>query len=146
MIMDAPNNDNIQVYIKEMHGFGVTDVVRTCEPTYNDAILEQAGIHCHEMVFPDGDPPPEEVIRQWMTLVKEVYSNKKGAIAVHCVAGLGRAPVLVAVALIERGMEAMDAIMFIRQNRKGAINQRQLRFLENYKPKHGGTKCKCTIM
>ena len=55
------------------------------------------------------------------------------AIAVHCVAGLGRAPVLVAVALVERAnMEALDAITFIRARRRGAINATQMQFIEKY--------------
>jgi hypothetical protein len=47
-------------------------------------------------------------------------------VAVHCVAGLGRAPCLVAIALVEQGMEALEAIQFVRQRRRGAINNKQL--------------------
>lgn len=42
---------------------------------------------------------------------------------------------LVAVALIEQGMEAEDAVQLIRKGRKGAINSKQLRFLQKYKPR-----------
>ncbi|KAJ7991086.1 hypothetical protein DPEC_G00293590 [Dallia pectoralis] len=49
--------------------------------------------------------------------------------------GLGRAPVLVALALIECGMEYEDAVEFIRQKRRGAFNSKQLMYLEQYKPK-----------
>ena len=37
--------------------------------------------------------------------------------------GLGRAPVLVAVALIELGMKYEDAVEMIRMKRRGAINR-----------------------
>lgn len=81
--------------------------------------------------------------------------KQQPCIAAHCVAGLGRyickrkildshyatahafqfyrAPVLVAIALIEEGMEPLDSIAFIRKHRKGAINNRQLKYLESYK-------------
>ena len=54
-------------------------------------------------------------------------------IAVHCVAGLGRAPVLVALALIEYGMKPLDAIEFIRSRRKGALNSHQIEFIDRYR-------------
>jgi protein tyrosine phosphatase type 4A len=57
------------------------------------------------------------------------------SIGVHCVAGLGRAPVLVAIALIEQGMAPLDAVQFVRERRRGAINSRQLKFLETYRPR-----------
>ena len=50
-------------------------------------------------------------------------------IAVHCVAGLGRAPVLVAIALIEAGMDPLDSIENIRSKRRGAFNKPQIAFL-----------------
>lgn len=51
----------------------------------------------------------------------------------HCVAGLGRAPVLVAIALIELGMAPLDAIQFIRVKRRGSFNNAQITFLDGYK-------------
>ena len=43
-------------------------------------------------------------------------------IGVHCVAGLGRAPLLVALALVHRGCDSITAIENIRKNRPGALN------------------------
>lgn len=45
--------------------------------------------------------------------------------------GLGRAPVLVAIALIEMGMQPLDAIAFIRERRRGAFNKAQITYLVN---------------
>ena len=53
--------------------------------------------------------------------------------AVHCVAGLGRAPVLVAIALMERGLKYEEAVDLIRQRRQGALNMKQLQYLHSYK-------------
>jgi protein tyrosine phosphatase type 4A len=52
-----------------------------------------------------------------------------------------RAPVLVAIALMEQGLEAEDAVQMIRRNRKGAINSKQLRFLQKYKPRSQQACC-----
>lgn len=40
---------------------------------------------------------------------------------------------MVAIALIEAGMNYLDAIEYIRHKRRGAINLKQLDFLSNYK-------------
>lgn len=146
LIMDAPSQSNIHIYLKEMERVNVKDIVRICEPTYPREIVESSGIKVHDWVFPDGESPPSNIIEAWLTLVdSQKAAQDNSTIAVHCVAGLGRAPVLVAIALIENGMGALDAVMFIRHRRRGAINNKQLKFLENYKPRHL-QKDRCIIM
>ncbi|GAW80902.1 protein tyrosine phosphatase [Plasmodium gonderi] len=147
LILDAPTNDLLPLYIKEMKNFNVTDLVRTCERTYNDGEITSAGINVHELIFPDGDAPTIEIVTNWLTIVNNVIKNNR-AVAVHCVAGLGRAPVLASIVLIEFGMDPIDAIVFIRDRRKGAINKRQLQFLKAYKKKKKKKNCltKCHFM
>ncbi|GAA6088170.1 protein tyrosine phosphatase type IVA 3 [Tachysurus ichikawai] len=104
--------------------------------------------------FDDGAPPPSKVVEDWLSLLRRRFMEEPGCcVAVHCVAGLGRAPVLVALALIECGMKYEDAIQFIRQKRRGAINSKQLTYLEKYRPKQRLRykhphifKSKCCIM
>ncbi|XP_021485035.1 protein tyrosine phosphatase type IVA 2-like isoform X3 [Meriones unguiculatus] len=89
-----------------------------------------------DLPYDDGAPPPNEVVYNWLELLKSRFQEEPGScVAVHCVSGLGRAPVLVALALIESGMKNEDAVHFIRQKRRGAFNTKQLLFLENYEPK-----------
>mmetsp|Transcript_26111 Transcript_26111/g.59454 ORF Transcript_26111/g.59454 Transcript_26111/m.59454 type:complete len:171 (-) Transcript_26111:30-542(-) len=151
IIMDAPSDANAAGYVKELKTFGVTDVVRTCEPTYSTERFEKEGIRVHEMTFPDGGPPPDDIIQRWNELIRQRYRCKDtgGMVAVHCGAGLGRAPVMAAVAFIEMtAMDPMDVIEKIRERQKGAINARQLKFLQTYKrtTSSGGGRCGCTVM
>lgn len=143
LIMDAPRQSNLHLYIKEMRKHGVTDVVRVCEPTYQGAELQTAGICLHDMEYADGHSPPKEVIDEWLHLVDKTFystpasgaeTGNKVCIAAHCVAGLGRAPVMVALALIEfANMDPVEAVTLIRRHRRGAINEKQLLYLEEYK-------------
>ena len=156
VIMDSPSEQNVSQYVKELQRARVTHLVRACEPHYKNKYMEDVGIVCNGMEFPDGDPPPEEIIKKWLGLCSEVfgdlyrssnsYKEPMGGIAVHCVAGLGRAPVLVAIALIEAGMEAYSAIQFVREKRRGAINEKQIRFLEGYSPMRKASTCGCNLL
>jgi len=49
--------------------------------------------------------------------------------------------VLVAIALIEQGLQPIEAIEKIRKKRRGAINVKQISFLEKYKPRKKGGPC-----
>jgi len=133
LIMDAPTDSNLAKYLELLKKKNVKHVVRACEPTYNTEPLISTGIKVTEMPFKDGDPPPDDVIDKWLELVDEEMKSKDSTVAVHCVAGLGRAPVLVAIAMVEDGMEPYQAIQFIRKRRRGAINAKQLKYLESYK-------------
>lgn len=153
LIMDAPKQGNLHLYIKEMRKHSVTEVVRVCEPTYLAGELTAAGIQLHEMEYTDGTSPPKELIDRWLQLVDKTFFQNPGdstpCIAVHCVAGLGRAPVMVALALIEFvNMDPVEAVTLIRRHRRGAINEKQLLYLEKYKKsyKRGGDAACCIIL
>ncbi|ORM39459.1 Protein tyrosine phosphatase type IVA 2 [Babesia sp. Xinjiang] len=140
LILDAPNNSNVRLYLHEMIDFGVTCLVRTCEANYDDAPILDADIAIKELIFNDGEPPSNDIVAEWLHLIKEVVASN-GSVAVHCVAGLGRAPVLACIALVEYGMHPLDAICFVRERRKGAINRKQLEFLKSYKKRKNTQSC-----
>jgi len=163
VITKAPNDSNVDAFIAELQRLNVKDVVRVCQPTYDKDYLKRQGITVHDLYFNDGKTPPPEVINSWLSVVQHVFysshsssssqlndttsnnnNDKKNGpgIAVHCVAGLGRAPVMVALALMEDGMSNTDVIQFIRSQAPGSFNNHQIKFLMSYVPK----KKKCIVM
>jgi protein tyrosine phosphatase type 4A len=98
-------------------------------------VLSSIFVHTQELQYPDGQAPSVEVVERWLDLCRTYLAADKGpspCLAVHCVTGLGRAPVLVALALICYGMEASAALALIRDRRRGSINAAQEEFLQEY--------------
>ncbi|XP_077878342.1 protein tyrosine phosphatase type IVA 1-like [Ictidomys tridecemlineatus] len=82
--------------------------------------------------FDDGAPPSNRIVHDWLSLVKIKFREEPGGcIAAYCVAGLGRAPVLVALALTEGRMKYGDAVQFIRQRR--CVNSKPPLYLQKYR-------------
>ncbi|KAF5288704.1 hypothetical protein FQR65_LT11969 [Abscondita terminalis] len=136
LITDRPVDHTIYSYANELKKHNVTAVVRVCEPSYKVAYLESIGIDVYDLCYTDGGAPPVDIIDEWFKLLKDHFTkDPDGCIAVHCVAGLGRAPVMVAMSLIELGMSYEDTVELIRKKKRGAFNTKQLRFLEKYRPK-----------
>uniref|UniRef100_A0A2K5QKJ6 Protein tyrosine phosphatase 4A3 n=1 Tax=Cebus imitator TaxID=2715852 RepID=A0A2K5QKJ6_CEBIM len=111
LITHNPTNATLSTFIEDLKKYGATTVVRVCEVTYDKAPLEKDGITVVDWPFDDGAPPPGKVVEDWLSLVKAKFCEAPGScVAVHCVAGLGR-------------------------KRRGAINSKQLTYLEKYRPK-----------
>lgn len=144
VIMNAPTDKNIYSYCKKLDELNISTIVRVCEPTYSTDHCSEFDIEVKDFPFSDGAAPPEEIINNWLNIVE-----KQKTVAVHCVAGLGRAPVLVVIALIEfGGMEPLDAISVVRDQRRGAINRKQLTYLNSYKPRQKANRdddCCCIL-
>lgn len=93
----------------------------------------------------DGGVPPNDLVKRFLDLCEQTFATGGGeTIAIHCIAGLGRTPYLVAVALIEHGMSYQEAVQLIRQHRTGALNMVQINALKHYKKTRG--KSRCTIV
>ncbi|KAG0349570.1 Protein tyrosine phosphatase type IVA 1 [Gamsiella multidivaricata] len=154
LILDCPTDSTLPFYLAELKRHNVTDVVRCCEPTYSATTLQAERISVHDWPFRDGAVPPATIIKNWLQLVdsrivKRLRQQRSGSpsasaseeedetqvptIAVHCVAGLGRAPILVAIAMVELGMANLDTIEFIRRRRRGCFNSNQIQYIDGYK-------------
>uniref|UniRef100_A0A7S2ZQE6 Tyrosine specific protein phosphatases domain-containing protein n=1 Tax=Rhodosorus marinus TaxID=101924 RepID=A0A7S2ZQE6_9RHOD len=109
-------------------------------------ILYSRFLFHQDWCFEDGGMPNDAIVNSWLKLVDFIFDSKrdgynaKETIAVHCKAGLGRAPVLVALALMELGMEPINAIGLIRFKRRGAINGQQLQELVRYQKRDSDAK------
>jgi len=147
LITDQPQDGTMDNYIKLLQEHRVSHLVCATDQLYKTEELLKNGVTVSELSFTDGSAPTQEIVEAWLCLVnKEFLSDPTTCIGVHCVTGLGRAPVLVATALIELGMKYEDAVEMIRKKRRGAINAKQLEFLAKYKKRNyfvkRSNKCK----
>ncbi|KAF9131909.1 Protein tyrosine phosphatase type IVA 1 [Mortierella sp. 14UC] len=143
LILDCPSDQSLPAYIPIFEEHNVTDLVRICEGSpYNIQPLTSIGIVVHDdMKFEDGTAPTKDIVARWLELNDEVFYESPTpdrCIAVHCISGIGRAPVLVAISLVEAGMDPLDAIAYIRKARRGALNRVQIAFLDSYKKRKRG--------
>ncbi|XP_043923232.1 protein tyrosine phosphatase type IVA 3 isoform X2 [Protopterus annectens] len=112
LITHNPTNATLHTFTEDLKKYGATTVVRVCDVTYDKTELEKDGITVMDWPFDDGAPPPTHIVEDWLNLLKTKFCEDPGCcVAVHCVAGLGR-------------------------KRRGAINSKQLTYLEKYRPKH----------
>jgi protein tyrosine phosphatase type 4A len=144
LVIDTPSRHNVQDYIEVLRHYNAVVLVRTCESLYDDEQFISHGIQTavssiQALYYNDGTAPPKHIIREWLGLVKACFARSKldgsrPCIAVHCMAGLGRAPVMVAIALIEAGLDYLSVVVLIREKRRGSLNENQLNYLRQYTP------------
>ncbi|KAI9365647.1 protein-tyrosine phosphatase-like protein, partial [Pilaira anomala] len=145
LLLDAPTQTTLPKYIDVFKKENVSDLIRICHrPSQNNntdneydaqELEKNTGIKVSDDIrFEDGGVPSKEAIESWLSLAEKTRQNQT-TIGVHCIAGIGRAPVLIAISLIEDGMDPLDAITYIRKYRRGALNKNQVRFIDKYKKK-----------
>jgi protein-tyrosine phosphatase len=106
--------------------FDVRAVVRLSLPSYSTVELEAAGVAVVDLCFPDCTTPPPPVAVKFLMLAEAV----PGALAVHCLAGLGRTGTLVGLWLMKhRGFTARAAMGWLRVVRPGSVIGQQQQYL-----------------
>lgn len=105
------------VTLIEEHEFGMLDVTDLPEA------VKAAGIAWHHLPIRDVNVPDEKGIADWRDLSPRLHAivEQGGRVLVHCRGGLGRAGLMAALLLVERGMAADDAIATVRAARPNAI-------------------------
>lgn len=125
IITNSPNEKNLFDYIEELKNHKTNILVRFGEKKYNEDFIR--GIDFVDLYIEDGSVPNEETINIFLNIVR-----KNPVIAVHCVSGLGRAPmmVLIAIILIYK-KNRLESIINMRQIIPNSLNTKQINFLKN---------------
>jgi protein tyrosine phosphatase type 4A len=130
VITDTPTDSSIVKYFELYKKHNIRTIVRTCKPMYSSIHFEHLGMKVIDLFIDDGNYPDVNIIEKWLDVVKE-----EDNIAVHCVAGLGRSPLLVCIGLIQfERMEPIDAIEIVRKEKPNTLNSKQIDFLIHFKP------------
>ena len=107
-----------EAYIQLFKEWGVELVIRLNKPLYDKKLFEKAGINHLDLYFPDGSVPSSLIIKKFL----EAVESCKGAVAIHCRAGLGRTGTLIGIYLMKHfGFGAPESIAFMRFLRPGCV-------------------------
>ncbi|KAI8896342.1 protein-tyrosine phosphatase-like protein [Globomyces pollinis-pini] len=136
LITDCPQINKLLDYSNLLIQYNVNTLIRISEPIYDTTLLSNNNIIVFESYFEDGSTPSKLLLSNYFQLLDNISKNNNSnqiCIAIHCVSGIGRAPLLVCCALIRAGMDRLDSVEFIRKHRRGAINRKQLDWLTDSK-------------
>ena len=118
-------------YVPLFKKLGVTCVVRFNNKCYNKSIFVDAGIRHVDLFYEDGGNPTPAIMQKFI----QISEREKGAIAVHCKAGLGRTGTNIAAYMIKHyGYSAREATAWCRICRPGSVVGPQQQYLASVEP------------
>ncbi|XP_076352940.1 dual specificity protein phosphatase CDC14C-like isoform X1 [Tachypleus tridentatus] len=114
-------------YFPYFHKHNVTTIVRLNKKIYDAHRFSENGFDHKDLFFVDGSTPSDGIMRAFL----EIAENAKGALAVHCKAGLGRTGTLIGCYIMKHyRFTAAEVIAWIRICRPGSIIGHQQHWLE----------------
>jgi protein tyrosine phosphatase type 4A len=143
IMTECPTLQQIHDFILLLKYHNVNYLLRINKDLYDTNLILQEipNLIIKNLYFPDGEFPNIDVINEYIEFKKEccIYP----IIAIHCVASLGRSPCIIALEMINQKMfndDRFAIIDYIRNKRKGAFNNKQLKWILEYKPPKNFTK------
>uniref|UniRef100_A0A8C5D3Z9 Protein-tyrosine-phosphatase n=1 Tax=Gouania willdenowi TaxID=441366 RepID=A0A8C5D3Z9_GOUWI len=116
-----------EAYFPYFRKHNVTTVVRLNKKIYDAQRFVDAGFDHYDLFFVDGSTPNDVITRRFLY----VCESAKGAVAVHCKAGLGRTGTLIGCYLMKHyRFTAGECMAWIRICRPGSVIGPQQNFLE----------------
>jgi protein tyrosine phosphatase type IVA len=141
-LCDCPVKTKLAEYAEFFYANDITHIIRVCDDITYDAkdlfkLVQSASyeIVIHDQFkFEDGGVPSDEMALDFLDFIHELVAkneDKEICVAVHCVSGLGRAPILICMSVLMYlpKWEPEDVVEWIRQYRRGAVNKKQLTWL-----------------
>ncbi|KAL5280931.1 CDC14A family protein [Megaselia abdita] len=117
-----------ETYFDYFRENNVTTIIRLNAKVYNATAFESAGFEHKDLFFVDGSTPSDIILKKFLLICE----TTKGAIAVHCKAGLGRTGSLIGAYIMKHyNFSALEAIAWIRLCRPGSVIGHQQQWMED---------------
>ncbi|GLH11161.1 Dual specificity protein phosphatase CDC14A [Gryllus bimaculatus] len=130
----GPSSEHLTVYkppefyLPYFKRNSISTVIRLNKKAYDARVFIDAGIQHFDLYFMDGGVPSQMIAEKFLKITEAA----KGAVAVHCKAGLGRTGSLIGAYLMKHyRMTAQEAIAWLRICRPGSVIGRQQTWLED---------------
>lgn len=132
MISESPTEINITDYVYLVQKNAINLVICLSEnKKYDPNIFKNVNIDYLHFLIKDGTTPTDEQIKKL-----SVFLSRYNSVAFHCDAGLGRAPLFLAISFILLfDYKPANIIEKIRTKEKKALNTNQVTFLFTFKRK-----------
>ncbi|XP_016978345.2 dual specificity protein phosphatase CDC14A isoform X1 [Drosophila rhopaloa] len=115
-------------YFSYFRDNNVTTVIRLNAKVYHASSFENAGFDHKDLFFIDGSTPSDAIMKKFLSICE----TTKGAIAVHCKAGLGRTGSLIGAYIMKHyGFTALESIAWLRLCRPGSVIGHQQQWMED---------------
>ncbi len=115
-------------YFDVFRAKNIRSVVRLNNREYDRASLLQAGFNHHDLFFTDCSTPSDAIVDKFLRISEQEH----GALAVHCLAGLGRTGTLIGLWMMKHmRFTANECIAWLRIVRPGSVIGPQQQYLKD---------------